>query len=721
MKVIILLISLFLTNSLFAQVTIKGTVTSEKDEPIIGANLFLKDTYDGTSTDETGQFEFVTYETGEQVIIVTYIGYEPFEETINIQNETIEIKAQIREEANELNTVTITAGAFEASDEKKIVILNSLDIVTTAGATADIAGALNTLPGTQAVGEEGKLFVRGGAAYETRTFIDGLYVQSPYGSTVPDIPSRGRFSPFLFKGMMFSTGGYSAEYGQALSSALILNSQDLAPSTTTGISLMTVGLSASHTHRWKNTSLSAAGTYTNLAPYNAIASQDIDWEKPFQGTNGQIIFRHKTSETGIFKIHADANRGKFELQYPDLENVLKTNRLSLTDDNYYVNTSFKDILSDKWTIFAGMAYTYNKNFITEKFEVRTEEQSIQGKITLTNYINDKVSLKFGGEYLRSAFDEDYIAPNGQKFLTDLNENYASVFAETDIYFSRKFVARLGGRLEYSGILKHWNIAPRMSLAYKTSDHSNVSFAFGQFYQTPENEQLRYNLDLNFERADHFMLNYQIQKDTRTFRIEGYYKTYKNLVKFDAPRPWVSDNSGYGHARGIDIFYRDKGGMIKKGDFWISYSFLDTERFWREYPTAAVPKFASKHNASIVYKHWLPKITSSVGFTYTFGSQRPYNDPNKSEFNAERTPVYQDLSFNLSYLTNLFGNFTVVYTAINNVPGFSNTFGYRYSSVPNDDGNFTRDAITPTAKRFFFVGCFISIGQKYSKDNGVTSN
>ena len=57
------------------------------------------------------------------------------------------IKDRLEEEANELNTVTISAGAFEASDEKKAVILNSLDIVTTAGANADIATALNTLPG----------------------------------------------------------------------------------------------------------------------------------------------------------------------------------------------------------------------------------------------------------------------------------------------------------------------------------------------------------------------------------------------------------------------------------------------------------------------------------------------------------------------------------------------------------------------------------------------
>lgn len=722
MKEITLLFTLLFTTTLYSQVTIKGTITSEENESIIGANLFLKDTYDGGSTDENGNFEFVTYESGEQIFVVTYIGFETLEKIIQIGTETVEINAKIIEEANELNTVTITAGAFEASDEKKAVILTSLDIVTTAGASADITGALNTLPGTQTVGEDGRLFVRGGAAYETRTFIDGLYVQNPYGSSVPDVPARGRFSPFLFKGTMFSTGGYSAEYGQALSSALILNSQDLAAETSTGLSLMTIGLSASHTHRWENTSLSASGTYTNLAPYLAIApKQNIQWDKPFQGTNGQVIFRHKTSETGIFKIHADATRNWFEMQYPDLSDIKNTNQLSLTNDNYYVNTSFKELLSDKWTFFAGAAYTYNKDFIREKFQVRAEEQSLQGRATLTNYINEKVTLKFGGEYLKNVFEEGYNSEDGEEFLTDLNENYTSGFAETNIYFSRKFVVRAGGRLEYSDILNQWNVAPRLSLAYKTSDYGNVSFAFGQFYQTPEKDQLRYNLDLNFERADHYMVNYQIMKGTKTFRIEGYYKKYKNLVKFDLSTPSFSDNSGDGHAQGIDVFYRDRGGLIKNGDFWISYSFLDTERYWREYPTAATPSFASKHNTSLVYKHWFPKLTSSMGLTYSLASPRPYNDPNTNGFNAGETPAFQDLSFNWSYLTNILGHFTVLHISANNILGFNNTFGYRFSSVPNDEGDYESFAVKPPTKRFFFIGCFISIGQKYSKDNGVTSN
>ncbi len=699
-----------------AQVSITGIV-SDKNETIIGANVFLKDTYDGASTDLDGKFSFTTEEKGTQVITITYIGYENFEQSIEIGSYDVEITIQLKAIANELNEVVITAGAFEASDEKKAVVLNSIDIVTTAGALADISSALNTLPGTQTVGEEGRLFVRGGAASETRTFIDGMFVQKPYSSSIPDVPARGRFSPFLFKGTIFSTGGYSAEYGQALSSALILNSQDLPDETTTSVSLMTVGANLGHTQRWDKTSLSVSGGYTNLAPYTSLVKQDLDWIKPFQGADGQIVFRHKTSETGIFKFYASGNRSWFSLNNRDLSDINKMNRLDLTNDNYYLNTSFKEILNEKWTLFTGLAYTYDRDVVNESFKVNTKEQSAQAKITLSNQINDQMSLRFGTEYMHNTFDEHFTSSDGTVFNTDLNEDYTAGFLETDFYFSSKLVARVGGRLEYSDILKSWNIAPRTSLAYKTSSKSQVSLAYGQFYQNPENDLLRFNTAVDFERADHYMLNYQLMKDSRIFRVEGYFKKYQNLVKYDTATPWMSSNQGDGYAKGVDVFFRDRK-SIKKGDYWISYSFLDTERDYRDFPIAAAPTFASKHNLSLVYKHWIHKWSTSIGITYSHASGRPFHNPNLEGFNAQRTNSYNDLSFNASKLTNIGGNFTVFFFSISNVPGFKNNFGYRYSTIPNNDGVFEGRAVQPNAKRFFFVGMFMQIGEKFDKENTV---
>jgi hypothetical protein len=225
-----------------AQVKITGTVVSKPEKPVQGVNVFLQGTYDGATTDSLGRFSFKTSEKGEQTLIASFIGFETQGVNLLIETEDINQDIILREEINELNEVTINAGAFEASDTKKSVMLKPLDIVLTAGTNADIYGAFGTLPGSHQVGEEGRLFVRGGESYETKTFMDGMLISTPFFSKMPDLPTRGRFSPILFNGAVFSTGGYSAEYGQALSSIVSLNTTALEPESKSSIALLTVGI-----------------------------------------------------------------------------------------------------------------------------------------------------------------------------------------------------------------------------------------------------------------------------------------------------------------------------------------------------------------------------------------------------------------------------------------------------------------------------------------------
>src|SRR5690606_30429357 len=154
-------------------------------------------------------------------------GYRSVDEKIHIENAALIINASLKELITELKAVVISAGAFEASDSKRATALTSIDIVTTASANGDITNAIKTLPGTQQVGESEGLFVRGGTAAETKFFIDGSLVNNFFYSSEPGQATRGRFNPFLFSGTLFSSGGYSALYGQALSSVLILESIDL--------------------------------------------------------------------------------------------------------------------------------------------------------------------------------------------------------------------------------------------------------------------------------------------------------------------------------------------------------------------------------------------------------------------------------------------------------------------------------------------------------------
>ncbi len=698
-----------------AQTVVYGTVIDEKEgEPIVGANIFLVGAYDGTSSDLDGQFAFSTLATGTRAVSISYLGYTTETRQLTLSGDSIRLSVQLATLANELEEVVITAGAFEASEKGKSVVLRPLDIVTTAGAAGDIVGALNTLPGAQRVGEDGRLFVRGGSARETQTFIDGMWVQNPYSSTVPDLPARGRFSPFLFKGTTFSTGGYSAEYGQALSSVLLLESQDLAPETVTGISMMTVGTGLAHTQRWDGASLSASFDYTDLRPFTAALPQNIEWEKPFRGWNGQVVYRNKPSEDELFKAYLNAGRGGMAMQYPNPMEVTRNQRLDLDNQNVYFNTSFRRMWGERWSLFTGMSAGYNRDEVRHTFGWEEEQWAGHGKFKVSYFGDQGPNLRFGAEYQLADWREALDQSDQPAFTQRFRGALTAAFAEADWQWRQRWALRMGLRFTHDGLLGRSALAPRLSLAFKTGDDSQLSLAAGQFYQRPGREQLRYGRALGLERANHLILNYQVTKKRRTLRVEGYYKGYDHLVSFDPEAPWLQDNSGEGFAYGIDLFYRDRE-SIRNGDFWISYSWLRTERRYLDFPAAAVPTFAPAHQLSGVYKHWLPGLQTSVGLSYTYGAPRHYHDPNQETFNGARTEALHDLSINASYLTRLFDQFTILHVSVSNVLGRRQTFGHRFSQQPGADGHYSSVAVRPPTRRFVFVGLFISIGSDYSID------
>ncbi len=692
-----------LPELLLAQTKLSGTINDPKGIPLPGVNVFIKDTYDGATTDIFGKFNFNTDETGKHILVMSMIGFENMEKEIELNGTEISINTKLKEKANELNTVTVTAGSFDASDDRKMVMLRPLDIVTTAGAAGDIYGALQTLPGTQLTGEAEGLFVRGGDANESKTFIDGILVNNPYFTSVPDVPQRGRFSPFLFKGTSFSTGGYSAQYGHALSSALILESQDLPAKTTTNIGVMSVGGNIGHSHRFKNTSIGVYGGYINLWPYYQLVKQDRNWSSPPESYNGSLIFRQKTSSSGMLKVFTSIEGSNLSLSYTDLNDPKEATRIGykLRNTNLFTNVSYKELLSKNWTIFTSGSISANHdNAMVDSNAIENQNNLYQGRLTLTHSLGELSTIRFGGEYLSGEIESQY-----NMFKNKFRDNSVAGYAEGDIYITHKLVSRVGIRAEHSDAIDEFNIAPRISIAYKTGKFTQCSFAYGDFYQNPDYKYVRAENDLSFEKATHYILNFQHVDDKRTFRIETYYKQYHNLLRTVPNTTTIGD----GYAKGIDIFWRDKK-TIKYADYWISYSFVDTKRQYLDYPVKATPTFVAQHTVSVVFKYWFMKARTSVGFTYLFATGRPYFNPNATSFLSDHTKAVHNLSLTASKLTMIGKHFTVLVASIGNVPGVKNVFTYNYS----DDG-MRREAVGPPSLRTFFVGCFISIGEDRTDD------
>jgi len=317
------------------------------------------------------------------------------------------------------------------------------------------------------------------------------------------------------------------------------------------------------------------------------------------------------------------------------------------------------------------------------------------------------TIRFGAEdmygYTKSAYDS---------LTAILRDNYVAAFAESDIYLTNNLAAKIGGRFEHSSIINKANIAPRLSMAYKTGKDAQVSLAYGTFYQKPENTQLFELTDLGYTKAIHYIGNYQKMNQFYTFRIEAFYKKYQDLVK-TAP---VINNAGEGYAKGIELFWRDKK-TVKNLDYWISYSYLDTKRDYLNYPGLLQPNFAANHTASLVTKRWFTKINTGFNFTYTYASGRPYYnflmDNNSGKYNINdqgKTKDYHSLGFSMNYVKQVKNTYAVLVASATNVLMRDNIYGYNYSY-----NGMYKEAITPTAKSFFFVGLFLSWGIDRTQD------
>ncbi|TDD98618.1 TonB-dependent receptor [Flavobacterium cellulosilyticum] len=702
MKTIVSFLMLLISIFTFAQTTISGKIVDAKNKPIANANVFIDGTYDGSNSNEMGEFYFETTTTANQTLTVSALTYESIKIAIIIekyQKQSIVLKSN----ATELNEVLITAGTIESGGKSRVSVLKPLDILTTAGNPGDIVSAFKTLPGTQIVGESGKLFVRGGEANETQTFIDGVRVAQPYLQTTNNVPTRSTFSPLLFKGTTFSTGGYSAEYGEALSSVLIMNTIDEPDLEKTDIGLMSVGASIGNTKKWKANSLSLNTSYINLKPYQSLLPDNIKWIKPYQSIGGESVFRHRF-DRGMLKFYTSYTASNLDVKqdninYPDQLHLANKN------NNLYSNVSYKGGFGNNWNLFAGLSYGNSLNTgLFDIYNFSSTENASNIKLKLSKPISVKVKTNFGVDYLYSNFSETV-----NNYNSGFNSNILAAFSETDFLFSKNLIAKAGFRFSKNYLLKENSIAPRLALAYKIAKNQQFSLAYGTFGQAPKQDYLKYAKNLQFEKAQHYILSYEYNNDKQIFKAEAYYKSYDNLVKYDTQTPLYNSNytnNGSGYAKGVELFWRDNKN-IRNLEYWVSYSYINTQRDYANFPKTATPSFVADHTLSIVSKYWIPKWRSQIGGTYTFSSGRPFNNPNETAFMNGKTQTYNNLSVNWAYLIS---PQKILFFSVTNIAGIKNVYGYNYSNTKDSNGIFQSQAIVPTADRFFFVGFFWTLSK-----------
>jgi hypothetical protein len=209
-------------------------------------------------------------------------------------------------------------------------------------------------------------------------------------------------------------------YGQALSSALILETIDLPEKSEidASISSVFVGVGTQHLAKNKKSSYGINYGYTNLLPYFSIVKQRPDYFKIPEFHTSEANFRIKTKKGGIIKYYSTLSHSQLGLRRPNIDSASLKNAFGLENTNWYNNLSYREYIGKGWKLNAGMSYSTNVDLINNQiqdqanalastglkyidstnFSLKSRQDLSQIKLVFEKKLQGISTLRIGSEY-----------------------------------------------------------------------------------------------------------------------------------------------------------------------------------------------------------------------------------------------------------------------------------------------------------------------------------
>ena len=451
------------------------------------------------------------------------------------------------------------------------------DVFDVAGSLDNVFRTLHLLPGVAAPEDYGgRLSVRGGGPDQNLTVMDGIEVHNPY--RIFGLISA--FNPETVDRFELTAGGFSAAYGDRLSSLLVVDSRAGNPSfggmatmSITDANLLVEGqLPGKSGNSWLFT---ARRTY-----YDLVARQFSDNEFPtfrdFQGRfdlglgAGTLTIEALTSREDTDLAFDENSKGNRANAFADASNDLVALRYrtpfgtrgsSLTTLSWYRNSdlfdfdgTFRDgalrsnVSSDQGFGFSDVIFSR---------EVFVQDQAARQQFTLPVGSSHLFELGFelhnlvSATSFRSEGDRNAQEANGSSIrggvgLPDqidsrLDGLRGGVWVENTIQLTDRTTVVPGLRLDWSTVNDSASLSPRLAVFWYAGKSTRLKLAGGLFTQSPGYEKLQsanYFIDLSdagvrgirTQRAVHAIIG--LERDMGSgfnFSLEAYYKRFDNLL------------------------------------------------------------------------------------------------------------------------------------------------------------------------------------------------
>lgn len=219
-RIILFISFLWASLPLLAQniVQLRGSVIDADNQPIELALVRIAGTTTGTTTNLEGKYELKINSADSVVVVFSCLGYKNEEHVLKNPKGEVKLNVQLQKKSINLDEVVVTEFQKQQGTMQKI---KASDMQLMPNTSGGIEGMLATFAGVNSNNELSSQYsVRGGNFDENIVYINGIEIYRPLLVRSGQQEGMSVINPDLVSSISFSSGGFSAEYGDKMSSVL---------------------------------------------------------------------------------------------------------------------------------------------------------------------------------------------------------------------------------------------------------------------------------------------------------------------------------------------------------------------------------------------------------------------------------------------------------------------------------------------------------------------
>ena len=491
------LLILLIQSNIFSQ-SLKGKVFEIDDKgekiPLIGTNIFWEGTQAGTTTNKDGFFDLLKVDSDHLRLVVSYIGYEPVDIEIPIDQDTIEIVLSINRELKEVVVTGTSLSKFiDGLDTKQTEVITSKELLKAACCNLSESFTTNASVDVQfqdALTGAKQIQLLGLSGLYTQTLFENIPTLKGLGSTfgLGYVPGPWMTSISISKGAASVTNGYESVTGQinleykkpddleryyfnAFQSSHFKTDLNANVATHLSKNLSTMILAhADFNQKALDDNHDSFRDQPNVKQFNIINR----WKyKSFTGFESQFGVQVLNEERrGGQTTDSHSNSGE-HIDHPYEINV-DTKRYEVFAKNGYVfddesYTSIGLILNAQW---------HNQKSLLGLRQYNGDQKTFYANLLFQTKTEDDIqSVTVGGSF---AFDEYNETFQGYNF--GRNESRPGIFAEYTYSPANTLTIVPGARVDFHNLYGTF-FTPRLHVKYNIDENTTVRASVGKGYRS----------------------------------------------------------------------------------------------------------------------------------------------------------------------------------------------------------------------------------------------